>query len=241
MLAPNCTFHDASKYGTGIFRAASMYVNNGWYLHYQYVPAPNELTNPLSDNWPAWVNTSIQLDPRSGLAVEDAYVFYRGLGGGVYRGQLNGSTITPTLLYNTTNSPCSFAPVSPGEVYVQWKTAPDARFSKIGLYNTVSQAMTEWPGRIYGPQAILPTFDAVRLNGRDRIYFADETGKRTLYLTRKASVWSDVRQLIPLDVVDDTSSFTIGGASVIDGKIFLAGVLKRDKNFPMHIFSYEVT
>ncbi len=231
--------HDVSAYGTGFLRVACRPAQGGWYLHYQYVPSPNAFTNPLADYWPAWVNAGVALDPYSGLGIEAGRVFYRSPAGSVDCADFDGQSFVPRRLFAAPERPYAFAPINADEVYLQWKPDLEAPYARIARYCVSSATRLDWPGRLYPSSPWLSGLDALRLNGRDLIYFADEAGKRTLYLTWEG-LWSEVRPLIPMDVVDDTSSFTLGGASLIHGQVWLAGVLKRDQNFPMHIYTREI-
>lgn len=237
----NGTWHDVCTYSTGILRVAVSKSSGTWYLFYQYTSDPNNFTNPLVDNWSSWTNSTIAVEPWSTVAVEGGRIFYQAANGNVSYVDFNGTNLgTPATLFASTYKPYAFGPVSTTELYIQYKATPSATFSKI-MHVVVGQSPTYWTGRLYGSPDYLSGFDAARNDGRDQIFFTDENGLRTLYMECVNGIYSDVRQLIPLDVVDETSSFVIGGASIFDSKVFLSGVMKRDANFPLHIFTYEIS
>jgi len=65
------------------------------------------------------------------------------------------------------------------------------------------------------------------------VYF--QSGYVTKYYV-VAGVVSNEQYAIPLDVVDDTSLFRIGGVTSINGELFVSGILKRTSGLAMHIY-----
>ena len=61
----------------------------------------------------------------------------------------------------------------------------------------------------------------------------DGTNYRAVYLKRTGDLWSEVAPVLPIDVVDDTSLFRLTGVSLLGGKVFITGVLKRSYGVAM--------
>ncbi len=50
--------------------------------------------------------------------------------------------------------------------------------------------------------------------------------------------WSEIRPVIPLDIVDDTSSLLLGGVNTINGEIVFTGILKRPLGLNAQVYSF---
>ena len=83
-------------------------------------------------------------------------------------------------------------------------------------------------------------FDAERSGDTDYIFLTDNDEKRTLLLTcvYAGPSWSDIRPVIPLDIVDDTSSLLLGGVNTINGEIVFTGILKRPLGLNAQVYSF---
>lgn len=237
----NGMWHDVCGWGDGFLRVATTLVSGSWKLWFQYAANPGDFSNPIEDTLGTWTDSGIVVYPRSTIGIFANRVFYQAINGNIEYADFDGSGFgTPVPVIAAFDGIVAIAPISTSEIYIQHKLLSTSEYSEIAHVTDVG-VQTDWDGRLYGNMAFFSGFDAVRINGRDYIFFSDEDGKRTLYMTRIGEVWSDVLQLVPLDVVDDTSSFILGGAAEdIDGNLYVSGVLKRDQHFPMHIFMKEI-
>lgn len=127
----------------------------------------------------------------------------------------------------------ALAPVSASVVYLL--SGPDAvdGHSELWVFETTGLNY-RFHGSIYSDATSKARFDAVRATdeGKDYVFVVDRSAGRLMYTTHTydsiASVWSDLKLVMPLDVVDtEWSTFNFGGASYYDGKIWITGRLKR--------------
>ena len=71
--------------------------------------------------------------------------------------------------------------------------------------------------------------DAVRIDGRDYIYFSQNFYAFAVVVTATAGQdWSNLGSLTRMDIVDDILKISNGSASVIDGKVFMGLYSQRD-------------
>jgi len=87
----------------------------------------------------------------------------------------------------------------------------------------------------------LSWFDAVRLSdGTDVITINTETYGKPVIITRKNDVYSNVRTMIPIDIVDNHSFLRIGWMKVYEGVIYATGELGRKGSTGLHPQSMAV-
>jgi len=237
-IIDNLFSYDACEFGNGFLRIASVNVSGTKKLYYQYVYSVG--TTP----WPAWQDSTIALAGSSKPGVHGGRVFYHASDGDVYYVDFTpadpGVGIgTPVKLWDSTVFvPTAFAPVSTTEYFLHWQFNLPGNSFNYGYveYMTTGGTHYYWPGRIYGTDQYVRYFDAVRLNSVDYIYITDQEEKRTWEIKAVGNCWGVMQQVLPLDIVGDLSLFTLGGANVIDGKIFVTGVLKRENGAAMQIY-----
>jgi len=216
---------DGSLYDTGILRVVSKFDDPVFHLYYQDVPDLSLL------DWPNWVNVGAELAENSRPGIEGARVWYQKLNGDIvyrdYDGDAWGDETLVTSNYAAYSVAC--APVSDDVCYIHYLI--DDQWGAIARLST-AVAPVNWQGRVYGEiQTGIYYFDAVTLDGTDYIYMADNNDGRLMTLKVLGDVWSDLTYVVPLDVVDDTSFFKLGAASVIDDKVFLTGRLSRQTDY----------
>lgn len=185
-----------------------------------------------------WIDTLRITFPKSRPGLFQNRVFYQGTDGFIYYADKTTAFGTPvkTTIYYT--SAVSIAPVSLTEFYaVVFNEQIDHAFMMREVhFDTISGTDVMWEGRIYGDVSNLNLIDAVRVGVSDYIYVTDASEYRTVYLKRTGGWWSDLKPVIPMDVVDDMSLFRLASANVINGKVFITGVLKRTYGLAMNVY-----
>ena len=243
-ILPNLFAHDSCAYGTGILRVASAGTSTSTrHLWYQYI-------SNLSGTWPAWVDSGIVLGINCKPGISNGRVFFHTFAGAIKYADFGGSTFgTPVQLATGwyPDTPVAFAPVSTTDVYVHWAlVGPPLVASNTGyieywhLTGGTGYTASSWSGRIYGMNQYTRAFDAERSGDTDYIYLTDNDEKRTLLLTCVSAgpSWSEIKFVIPLDIVDDTSSLLLGGVNTINGEIVFTGLLKRPLGLNAQVYSF---
>ena len=179
--------------------------------------------NPLS-----WFTYNTPLMPGSRPGVEDnsgsPVVWFQGSDGvvgtiDIYTGQTDFPGIEAFAV------PVACAPVAEG-CYIQYLDGDWLAISHVG--NT--GVRTNWEGRIYGDLTTASFFDAVILDGAHYIFTMDKANGRTLELKRMGDQWLPLTQVLPLDIVDNTSGFLLSSASAFNGKIYVTGRMVRSND-----------
>ncbi|MCB2146599.1 MAG: hypothetical protein KQI81_09000 [Deltaproteobacteria bacterium] len=169
----------------------------------------------------------------SNLAIEDGYLFYQDeVTGAVKRilvsslPQLGSKPSDPeTVGPAGRTETVQIAAISATECYVfpMSETGSD-RFT---IEYCVGSTSSAWDGKYYDGAVGVPHVAAYREANTDYVYFTDALRTRTFYIKRRNGFWSDVRTVLPIDVLDDMSSFEFTGISSIDGLPILCGRLRR--------------
>ena len=209
--------HDVDVISGGFLRAASISgTQNGFPRLFIREVNPEAIT-------PGLVDLGIPLTPLSSVSVYGEYLFYHKENGDVVRRHLNGSE----EFYFSHQSDVGLAAVSEMELFAIDALNPTT--FRIRLHDGADW-VDEFPGAIYGEGFAPSSLDAVRIDGVDYLVWqtADKRNARTL--RRTGDVWSESELVLPLDIVDDTFQFRLGGASVIDGRMVLVGTLIRNEN-----------
>ena len=257
-VSSEAQFYDAVVLSDGILRIASVY-DVSWirHLYYQYC---NDLSTPS-----AWVNSGITLwsTSRPGVYAEDtpvakARIFYHGgdgyshyidftVGGGL------GSPVSIPSLLSFWGGPDAYAPISLTQFYYHYQlSSPPITTGNLGFieYHVLGEELEEWEGSVYGLNQFTTCFDAEVITETDGdgnsiqvgyIFFSDSDTKRGLYLKHTMfggySFWETIRQIVPMDVVDETSTFMFSAVTKLDNKLFCTGILKRDYGAAMHVYT----
>lgn len=197
-----------------------------------------------------WNDTGINLKAGSSVAVYQNRVFYHGSDGWFYYRDFNpvaktfGSAVewSPWPSYNY-NYKVAFAPVNSHEVYILWQEAGTPYIHSVSYRELTGATLWDgvvdtWHGVVYGTSARDPrAFDAERLGSSDYIFVTDMETLRAQYIKRDGgNFWSDMNLVVPLDIVDDTSSFKMGGVSLVNGKLVVSGILRRPQGLRAHVY-----
>jgi hypothetical protein len=226
--------YDACEYGTGILQAAVLKSDPAGTIRFRYIA-------DLDGVWPAWSTVRPSPDPIYHLALHAGRLFMSStnLGVGFWRADYsNGAFYGSTSIARYDN--CLLAPVSTNDVYVLKNTTAAGKpysYGKLMKVNMTTWVETPWYGRIYDTTPAR-YMDAVRVGNVDYIYMTEEAGGRTVFVKNEAGAWSEKKFVVPLDVVDDVSSFRLSSATVINGKTLVTGALSRSWGVPMHIYTF---
>jgi len=244
-------YQDSVTLGTAILRVVVVQVASDTFeIYHMHVP------DPSLASWPAWVATGINVKAFSGIGLSDdtGRLFYQDTAGDVQFRDWTGTTWTaPTFVFTpSSTAPMNFAPMTLGTFYYIHQNAEppeeddDATigYAELHRYQISSPVDFDqaWRGRIYTEQLYGNSFDAVfHPETGEYVFFADRKANRTKYMLRAAgsnsNSWADVRDLVPMDVVDDTSLFRFSAATVLNSRIFVTGILHRANFGGMHIYT----
>ena len=188
----------------------------------------------------AWSAGSLATFAGSGIGIYGNTLFFQDSNGAYNRKAAIGdwlitSPLTPSNADPTV--PALFAPVSDTAAFIM-QIHDNTEFGhgyQYGILTYYDSTNTyEFPGAIY---EVGTTFDAETINGVHYVYFTDQEGKRAQYLKLVSNAWSEVMPVIPMDIVDTQSGFTLAAVSQINGRAVLTGILTRESGDPMHIYS----
>jgi len=224
------TCEDSEMVNGGLLRVL---VSSGNQVYFGYYPEANaDFLNGVV------TAAGISIYPLSRIGLHQNRLFYQWTNGVIYYADYaNGVFGSPVSTGLTYAVPVTPAPVSLTEFYaVTVNDNASAYAMKEVHYHDINGADVAWEGRVYGKTCTLNIADAVRLNGVDYIYLLDNTEKRTLYLKKVGSLWSELKMVVPMDVVDDMSLFRMSSATIINGRVFVTGVLKRTYGVSMHVY-----
>lgn len=217
IYAHDCVIRDGA-----IFRAAS--------------GAPDEATPPtlrtevVGEPRTGFTDTGVGLFEGSGLSLSENYIFLHKADGTVVKRSIADGTETPLF---ADSHPVGIAAVSDTAYYVLRWVSPYQY--QIAYYEDAVETDL-WHGSVYGQRSLPGMFDAVRLNGVDYIAYQTDGGLNARILKHADELWSDSDFIYPLDVVDDTSQFRLGGLSAIDGRLVVVGVISRN-NYKVKVYT----
>jgi len=239
-LYSNMKSYDAATKGSTIYRVAN--ISNT--LYYCYLSSPG-------GSWPGWTSTGRSLKANSRPGLYQNRVFYQESGGSVKYSDFSGSSLGGANTY--TGFPIagtlSIAPIGPTTCVMRDVPSPT------GVWATVMvtyPAGYQWEGRLYGNTDLsLEFFDAeTDENGWTYVFFSDNESKRMKYMRFLESYepWSDVQDVIPMDVVDDLNQFAWGGVTrpgsigsdepwALTGDLWVGGALIRTDGGHMQMYS----
>ena len=225
--------HDSALHGDGIVRVAS--------ISEKYDGIPEIYTRHYDIYALSTMDTQFdiclyatgdQLFPRSGMAVFDGQMFFHEINGNVSTRYFLHSSYNNVTLFNQP-SVVGMGAVSVDELYVTYALSETTQ--TIRLFDRRTGTFTHtFDGAIYGEEMEGMPFDAVRIGDTD--YIAYQSGKNARIISRRGNVWSESKLIFPLDVVDDTFSFTLGSISEINNRLVVVGLLKRN-NTLMKIYT----
>ena len=228
---------DSSLTRAGFLRIA---VDENDVLWYQYVP------DPSVNVWPNWVNSAITVGEHCFPGVKGDRIWYINASDAIYYVDFNGTDLdSPVAQGTSARSRAAFAPVSTTECYMIDR---ETSYDKDGeverdIYSFVltrlqsSGGTQTFLGGIFSDTPSMRRFDAVREGDTDHIYFLDRDAGRTKALEITDTIWGNVKDIIPLDVLDENNFFTLGAATTINSRVFVTGRLRRDQNIEMDIYT----
>jgi hypothetical protein len=226
--------YDACEYGTGILQAAVLKSDPSGTIRFRYIA-------DLNGVWPVWSTVRPSTDPIYHLALYAGRIFMSSTNPsfGFWRADYSGGAFSGnTSIARYDNS--LLAPVSTNDLYVLHSTTAAGKpysYGKLMKVNMTTWGEIPWYGRIYDTTPAR-YMDAVRVGNVDYIYMTEEEGRRTVYVKNEAGNWSEKKFVVPLDVVDDVSSFRLSSANLINGKTIVTGALSRSWGVPMHIYTF---
>lgn len=222
---------DSDMVGTALLRVAIKEGTNQIYFVYNTSSASNFTST-------TWSDTLLTAFAGSRVGLYQSRMFYQGADGVIYYVDYSSGWGTPVSTGISYAEPVSIAPVSSTEFYAVLldTNGSDPYQMRRVFYHTTSGATVEYHGRIYGEVSSVNIVDAARLDGVDYIYLLDNTDKRTIYIKRTGDIWSEVKQVVPMDVVDDITSFVMSSVNVINDYVVVTGVLSRSYGDPMHVY-----
>jgi len=234
---------DACQDGSGILRVAT---KNDGTLQYVYIDDPVEIITDTWQPWGAWsqinalsgnsnCNIAVE-DSRAWFAKDDGYLYYIDYDSGT---DTWGTEVQVLDISTWLTLDVRLAPVNTDLCYV--KVGPDGgvqKYSAIYAVSSTGSIQSTFHGRVYGDATADARFDAVTLGDYDYIFAADKDTGRSLYTKVSNGVWSELKQVVPLDVVDNTAFFQLGSVSVIDGKIWIAGRYSRGEFMEFEMYSF---
>jgi hypothetical protein len=190
--------------------------------------------------WGAWSDSSIAISDNCKLGLAPGgRVFYQATDK-YYYADFNGAGFdTPVQLtdwpgptYATTQATC-FMPIDDDIFFVYaLDDAPLSDDSQAGnlycyglpLYAAVAHQMK---GSVYGQQDVILSGDALAVDDGYYIFISAGNNKRAIYFKRQSNYYTEYKQLLPLDIMDDTSYLRMGLASYINNSIYVVGTVYR--------------
>jgi hypothetical protein len=233
--------HDSAGDGSAIYRVAN--VNNT--LYYMV------LTNP-GGSWPgSWTNSGRSLMGNSRPGVFESRVFYQVPAGSIKYADFSGSSLGSEQNFKSlsTSDVYALAPVSSGSCVYRQSYGPTALYADMGV---MKPATYTFDGSIYGNTDLgLELFDAeIDENGWTYVFWSEEGGKRIKFIKtlKLYEPWSDIQDLIPMDVVDDLNQFNMGGVTrlgsvgstepyPLTGSLFVGGGMVRTDLGDMQMYT----
>jgi hypothetical protein len=217
--------HDVVVRASKIYRAASAASDVGIAptLHTQEIEYPNT-------THPGFINTGVVLMKGSGISVSNNYIFMHKADGAIVRRSISDSSL---VTLTTSAVPVGLAAVSDSEVYIFYKVSN----TTYGIaLRDLSGLVSTWHGSVYGERFYPGAFDADRIGNTDYIIYATADKKNARMIRRYGEAWSDAEAVFPIDVVDDTSQFRLGGVSVLNDQLVITGILSRP-DYRMKIYT----
>lgn len=217
--------HDVFPIYSGVIRVANIaYSSSGVpELHLKYISDMSQISEDAS----TFLSPTGDLCfPLSGVAINGTQMFWHDANGNVTSRVYTDGAAQNEVLFNQL-SDVGMAAVSEAELYVNYALSETTR--TIRLFNRTTGSFTHtFDGAVYGEHMAGMPFDAVRIGDTDYIVY--QSGNNARIIKRIGDVWSESNLVFPLDVVDDTFSFTLGSASAINNRLVIVGLLRRNKS-----------
>ena len=191
--------------------------------------------------WPDWFDTGIVLRPSSRPGIFNGRVCYLSSSSQLCYRDFNGTTFPSAseVILETlpAGSTADISMTSANIFYMHYHNVDGDRYGYIIRKDITTPANDRsWDGvTIDAPE--YGAFDAVVFDGAEYVYYSSR-GYRAMGMrvANDGEWWGKPFAVVPLDIVDDTSIFRLGHASVINGILFVTGVLKRPSAPGMHVY-----
>lgn len=225
--------YDDCVYSTNILRIAVVKDGSDYEIWYNYI-------DDFESVWDNWTDTTFRVAENSRPAVYGGRLVFLQPDGYLKYSDWNGTVWSAaSTIEDTAETPCAdIAMVSTDIFYMHYTPGSTSNHGFI-IRKSVSGAFSDmpWSGRTTGAN-FYGAFDAVA-HGTDTeyVYFSDHDGSRAWGMrVDVAGIYGRPFPVVPLDIVDDTSKFIMGHASVINSEVFVTGILKRPGGHSMHIY-----
>lgn len=231
--------YDAAEKSGSIYEVANY--NNT--LYYRYISNPG-------GSWPGWSNSGRSLKANSRPGLYQNRVFYQESGGTVKYSDLNGSSLGGANSYSgfPISGTLSIAPIGSTKCVMRDVPSASSTFAKVMQTNPAGYT---WEGHIYGNTDLsLEYFDAETDENGWTYVFWSEGKSRLKYMKyqREWEPWSNVMDVIPMDVVDDLNTFAFGGVTrrgsvgsgtdwPLEGNLWIGGALARTDMGNMQMYT----
>ena len=237
---------DSATIQNGILRVAN--INSQLWFHWMSDPAsPSEIwrqgrhTRMPGDERP--LMDPIELMPGSKPTVYGNRLFYQIDTGELYYTDIDLANPIPQVsierpYVGTYATPTALAAVSQTEMYVvSFEAGSPYAASKIEYRMLAGGTVTAWHGRVYSDEQTHYVFTAVRYASKDHLFINDMGGKRGMTVTHvPGGAWSELRTVMPLDVVDE-HMYKITGATQLGDYLFVSGIFHRETGVKMHFYA----
>lgn len=199
----------------------------------------------------SWTNTGITVKDGSGVSVGQTYLYYQNTSGNAcYRvwggSSFGGETVDNPTGWDTSCTAAFAAIADYGrfyymERYYEAYSNMDVYLGKIG-YKTNGGSTFAYDGTHYDSYSNIDGFFAAtttnqRGNSVYFIFLGTDGAKNSIYYKWEASNWGKMEKILPLDIIDDTSKFILGGVKTYFSKIFITGRLVRTSGADLQIYA----
>jgi hypothetical protein len=202
------------------------------------------LDDPGSVFWDAWAPVGVTVQTDSSIGLEGNRLWYIAPNKYIYyidftEGSETWGTATQVMDTSSwMSTKIALAPVSDTKCYVQ--VGPEdtpLTYAEVKAISSGGSVLTTFHGFVFGDPTQRYKFDAVTLNGVDYVFVVDRDDGRAMYTKVVDLIWSELKQVVPIDVVDDLVNFKLGGVTIIDGKIFVTGKYRRGENIEFDMYT----
>lgn len=199
----------------------------------------------------SWTDTGINVKSGSGVSVGQTYLYYQNTSGNAcYRvwggSSFGGETVDNPTGWDTGCTAAFGAITDFGRFYYMERNytaydSDDVYRGKVG-YKSNGGSTFAWDGTHYDRQSNINGFHAaITTNQRgNSVYFVflgTDGASNAVYYKYEASNWGKMEKILPLDIVDDTSKFILGGVKSWFSKIFITGRLVRTNGSDMQVYA----
>lgn len=242
------TLNDSAVSSATFYRST---VSSGTFIRCAVVSNTIWLSYGSPSSLSAWASTGISVKSGSGIGMYDTKLWYQDASGNMQERTWGGSSYggatqrTPTGW--STSLTANFAGVDTDEVYIlqeEFNLDGDNNpiyHSHILYYTPTGPFTYQHPGEHYDKTSTIQHFHATRASHpfgwyKDYIFLATNDGKKAIFMQRDTRNWSVMQDVMPLDIVDDTSQFMIGGVYWYYDTIWISGRMTRSVGADLQIY-----